>query len=246
MSQHVYENQFFDYIDGGAMAAAGAFSTLLKAEIDISSVLDIGCGRGAWLKIWKDGGVADVRGVDGDYVDTETLLIPKEQFTGHDLTKPVSFDRRFDIATSFEVAEHLPFEASDAIVDTLTQHADIVAFSAAVRGQGGEYHINEQPIDFWKSKFEDRGYAAYDFIRPHLHQNKSVERWYRFNALIYANEAGQSRLSQAVRETHVPKGQSVRFYGDLMWRLRLAVVPILPVSTATRIAQVKSKLIRSG
>lgn len=245
MNQYSYSPQFYSYINGGALRSAQRFAALLLAEIPVNSVLDIGCGQGAWLRAWADAGIDDIVGIDGPYVDPEALLIDRGHFVGHDLSKDISLDRHFDLATSIEVAEHLPASASGTIVDLLTSHADIVLFSAAVPGQGGENHINEQPLEYWQKLFADRGFSAYDFFRPRLKHDKNIERWYRFNAILYANEAGQQRLTEAVKATRVPSGTKPAFYGDLIWRLRIGLGRLLPVHLSTSLAVFKSRLIHS-
>ena len=240
---HVYNNTFFDYIDAGAQSSAQAFAGLLMDWLQPQSVLDLGCGRGVWLGEWQAAGVGEVLGVDGDYVDRTQLAIPADSFRAADLTQPLTFDRRFDLAQSLEVGEHLPTEASDALVDSLCAGSDRVLFSAAVPGQGGEFHVNEQPLSFWQEKFGERGYRAYDCIRPQLKDNTDVEPWYRYNAILYVNDEGTKSLPDAVLKHAVPKGDKVQNAGDLGWRLRRAVVRHLPQRTVTQIAQTRAAVI---
>ena len=111
---------------------------------ECSSVLDVGCGVGSWLSAWRDAGVGDVMGLDGDYVQGLELVVPTECFSICDLTVPVDLGRRYDLVESVEVAEHLPIESADAFVASLTRHSDAVLFSAALPGQSGKGHLNEQ------------------------------------------------------------------------------------------------------
>jgi SAM-dependent methyltransferase len=240
---HVYNDTFFDYIDHGARSSARAFAGLLTDWLAPSSVLDLGCGRGVWLDQWQRAGVRTVLGVDGDYVDRTQLAIDAESFQAGDLTKPLGLGRRFDLAQSLEVGEHLPTSASDALVDSLTQASDRVLFSAAVVGQGGEFHINEQPLSFWQHKFELRGYRAYDCLRPQLKNNRDVEPWYRYNAVLYVNDAGRAGLPRAVLDHAVAEGTELRNAGHLMWRLRRSIVSGLPLGTVTRIAQLRAAVL---
>ena len=39
-------------------------------------------------------------------------------------------------------------------------------FSAAVPGQGGENHVNEQPLAYWRAIFREHGYSAVDYSAP--------------------------------------------------------------------------------
>lgn len=187
--------------------------------------------------------MADVLAVDGDYVNVDQLAVPRGNFMAADLTAPVCTDRRFDLAQSLEVGEHLPTSASETLVDSLTRASDRVLFSAAVNGQGGEFHVNEQPLAFWQGLFAARGYTAYDCVRPHLSKNREIEPWYRYNTVLYVNEAGRAGLPAAVTDHAVGAGVPVQNGGDAMWRLRRNVVSLLPQGTVTRIAQARAGII---
>lgn len=66
--------------------------------------------------------------------------------------------RTFDVAISMEVAEHLPKRYADRLVGLLAALAPTVVFSGATPGQGGMDHVNEQPHEYWITKFEARGF----------------------------------------------------------------------------------------
>jgi 2-polyprenyl-3-methyl-5-hydroxy-6-metoxy-1,4-benzoquinol methylase len=84
---------------------------MIIAAVQPNTVIDVGCGVGTWLAVLAENGVADVWGIDGDYVDRALLEIPEERFLPHDLTKPVRLERRFDLVLCLEVAEHLPADS---------------------------------------------------------------------------------------------------------------------------------------
>lgn len=240
MAEHVYSGGFYDYIDAGSRASARTVARLLLGELQVGSLLDVGAGHGAWAAEWMAAGVPDVLAVDGDYVARDRLAIPGERFRAHDLSQPLDLGRRFDLVQSLEVAEHLPGNKAETFVDSLTRHGDVVLFSAAVPHQGGEHHVNEQPLGYWRAKFAARGYAAYDWLRPRIAADGEVMPWYRFNSLLYANKAGASRLSDAVRATKVPEGASVEVSGDLRWRTRRALVRLIPPALVKPIAMAKA------
>ena len=240
---HVYNDTFFDYIDQGARRSAQVVTRLVFDWLKPHSVLDLGCGRGVWLDEWQRTGARAVLGVDGDYVDIAQLAIDPGDFHVGDLTRPLGLDRRFDLAQSLEVGEHLPLEAADALVDSLTAASDRVLFSAAVPGQGGEFHINEQPLSFWQRKFEARGFRAYDCLRPRLNGNRAVEPWYRYNTVLYVNSDQAAGLPDAVLAQALPPGAEVRNAGDMLWRLRRGLVAHLPRKTATQIAQLRATML---
>ncbi|RED18015.1 methyltransferase domain-containing protein [Pontivivens insulae] len=242
---HVYSDQFFDYIDQGSRRSAGRFVVLLHPFVQPRSVVDLGSGRGIWLQQWLEAGVEDVLAVDGDYVDRENLAIPTESFRAADLTQPIEFERKFDLAQSLEVAEHLPASAADFFLDNLTRASNRILFSAAVPGQGGEFHVNERPLAYWQNQFLQRGYVAFDCIRPRVFDFHDVAPWYRYNSVLYLNEAGRAGLSNDILDYEVPAGVELAEGGNLRWRLRRAVVNRMPRRMVTQIAQVKSRIVAS-
>lgn len=237
---HIYNDTFFDYINQSARASAKPMIALLFPKLAPQSVIDLGSGRGVWLDEWQKAGASDVLAVDGDYVNRDQLAVSLEDFLAADLTQPVETGRRFDLAQSLEVGEHLPTGASETLVDSLTNASDRVLFSAAVTGQGGEFHVNEQPLSFWQDLFAARGYVAFDCVRPDLKNNSDIAPWYRFNAILYVNAAGREGLPQHILDTEIVAGQPVRNAGNLGWRLRLATVKLLPRPAVTFIAQARA------
>lgn len=246
MAGHVYNADFYDYISQGSRASAETVAPLLLGEMAISSLLDVGAGNGSWAAAWLAHGVADVLAVDGDYVDTAQLAIARNCFRSHDLTQPLDLGRRFDLVQSLEVAEHIDAARADTFVETLTRHGDIILFSAAVPHQGGEFHVNEQPPEYWRRKFARAGYACFDWLRGELAGKTEVKPWYRFNTLIYANAAGEARLSERVRATRVGDGTPVPLRGDLAWHARRAAVALIPDKGIHLIARAKAAIEARG
>lgn len=152
------------------------------------SIIDIGCGNGSWLAAAKILHVKEVLGVDGIKVDNNDLLLEEKEFLKHDLTKPLQLDKKFDLAISLEVAEHLPESASNTFVETICNHSDVVLFSAAIPNQGGQFHINEQWPEYWHQKFIAHGFFAYDILRQEFWDHKNVLWWYSQNMIIYAKK----------------------------------------------------------
>jgi len=181
-----YTESFYDGHGDGSYNSAKVILPIINEVFKPQSVLDVGCGVGAWLKVWKeDLGVKEIQGVEGPYVTAEMLMIPKENVIFQDLKLPLELHKKFDLVMSLEVAEHLPESQAKKFIQTLTEHGDIVLFSAAIEGQEGTYHINEQMPEYWCQLFEERGYVPVDYIRPKIWGADRVEWWYQQNLLIY-------------------------------------------------------------
>lgn len=153
------------------------------------SVIDVGCGLGTWLAVFEEAGVTDVLGVDGDYVPRSELSISQEKFVAADLTRPFGLSRKFDLVVSLEVAEHLPERAADTFVHTLVSLGDTILFSAAIPGQDGQNHLNEQWPEYWQEKFSAHGYRFYDVVREKIWNNDKVDVWYRQNIFLISTRS---------------------------------------------------------
>lgn len=168
--------------------AAKVVVPILLKLFPARSVLDVGCGLGTWLAVFRDKGVMDVVGLDGANVDASMLCIPSQNFTVSDLRSPFDLQRKFDLVLCLEVAEHLPESCAGDLVASLCRHSDRIIFSAAIPGQGGQHHLNEKWPDYWRSLFEKEGYAIWDAIRPAIWDNPEVDVWYRQNMFLYVRK----------------------------------------------------------
>jgi SAM-dependent methyltransferase len=206
-SETLYSAAFFDAQSASSLQSARvALGLLFDAGLALpSSVLDVGCGVGPWLRAVGEIGVVDRLGVDGDYVDRSALLVPPDLFIPVDLATQNVSDivkrqrrARFDWVMCLEVAEHLPFDRSSGFVEELCELGDVVLFSAAIPYQHGTGHINEQWPEFWATLFRANGYACFDLLRSRLWARDDVEWWYAQNLLVFARRDSEAaaRLSR--------------------------------------------------
>ena len=197
-----YDEKFFAGHAANFHRSATAVVPLIIEMFGPTSVIDVGCGIGIWLRAFADLGVTQLLGVDGPHVEPASLRIPAEQFRAHDLRLPLPDLGQFDLAMSLEVAEHLPADVAAAFVADLTRLAPIVVFSAAIPGQGGTEHINEQWPEYWQALFEKRGYVQLDPLRPLIWHDERVDWWYRQNLFVYVAE---DFLKESVSMKHLPR-----------------------------------------
>lgn len=168
-------------------SANAVLSTILERLPTIRSAVDVGCGVGTWLSVLRAQGISDVMGIDGSWVDSNLLEIPQDCFQQLELDKEdIRISKRYDLAISLEVGEHLPPERAEHFVRSLTQLSDCVLFSAAIPFQQGTGHVNEQWPSYWIRLFSEQGYNAYDFIRPAIWNDEKIPFWYRQNILVFA------------------------------------------------------------
>ncbi len=247
MTAQRYGDDFMRYAAGSSHYAATVVSSKLAALLPIASVLDVGCATGTWLAAWQARGVTDVAGVDGDYVDRSALRIPRESFKALDVSKSFDLGQRFDLVQSLEVAEHVPRSAADDFVASLARHARrYVLFSAAPPGQGGEFHINEQPYDYWRTRFSRLGFRALDAVRPMVAGDSRVSFWYRYNTLLYVRDELVQELPSSLAGCVLDPDQPVPDVSPLAFRARKAIVRCLPAALQEQLARAKARFLPSG
>ncbi|EET47777.1 methyltransferase domain-containing protein [Thalassobium sp. R2A62] len=164
---------------------------ILWNYVQPKSVIDLGCGLGFFLKACEAKG-ASVHGVDGDWVEPLKPEIDKDNYTIHDLNTPFSADKRYDMASSIEVAEHLIPERSEAFVAELCALSDVVLFSAGIPGQGGSGHINLRWQDAWARMFAEHGYNTYDPVRRKMAGHNDAFYWFTQNTLLFAKDGAKT------------------------------------------------------
>ena len=184
-----YSEAFYRSLDATAEASACRIWPMLIELCPVVSVVDVGCGDGGWLAAARNHGISDVLGLEGPWIGEALLKIPAQQFRRVRLDQPFAVGRRFDLALSLEVAEHLPAERAADFVAELTALAPMILFSAAIPGQGGAHHLNEQWPSYWARLFAERGYRALDVLRHRLWDDPMIAFWYKQNLLLFASDA---------------------------------------------------------
>jgi len=199
-----YTYAFYEGKREGARRSAREILPVVLAWIRPRSIVDVGCGTGAWLSVCRELGIEDYVGIDGEHVQEATLEIDRDRFRSFDLTKPLRLGREFDLVMSLEVAEHLPRASAPAFVDFLSSLGPVILFSAAVPLQGGANHLNEQWPEYWARLFSARGYVVIDCLRERVWANPNVEPWYAQNIFVYVRHSHLARfpvLETAFRRT---------------------------------------------
>jgi SAM-dependent methyltransferase len=151
-----------------SLLPADLLSRVLE-RLEPASVLDVGCGTGKSLDFFLARRL-DAYGIEGSGLAISRAANP-ERILHANLERPIDMGRKFDLVWSFEVAEHIHGRYADNLVRTLARHSDTVIISAAVPGQGGEGHLNEQPPEYWIERFAREDFDQDQSLTAYLRQS---------------------------------------------------------------------------
>ena len=196
-----YDNEFYQ---AQQLKSYNSALVVLGHVFDVfcpKKIVDFGCGVGAWLKaaaeIHSKKGMDDCEyvGLDGDWGEKKNMIPDCVDFRGIDLENISPLDKKYDMAISVEVAEHLPESCARKFVSTICNSADVILFGAAIPGQGGVNHINEQYQSYWMSLFCEKGFKCIDLIRPAYFDDERIGVAYRQNLLLYVKEGSPGSVA---------------------------------------------------
>ena len=219
-------------------------SEVLKILPPINSAVDFGCGLGIWLAVLEKLGVKDIKGYDGSWVDKEKLEIPRACFTVADLSEAVPVEKKYDLAISIEVAEHLPEKSAKIFIETLTSASDMVLFSAAIPLQGGINHLNEQWQDYWYNLFGESGYTGLD-IRSLIWDDSRIGIAQRQNIMLYVKN-GKAGSINICGNNAIGNGKYINFVHPELYLKRSAWIMPLSELYGITIKRTLKKLFNYG
>lgn len=214
-----YPPDFYARLSEGCLQAAHAILPILWKSGSFLSVVDVGCGTGAWLHVAQKLGAQTIVGVEGSEIPADLLLVSPESLVIAEMEEPLSLKGRFDLCLCLEVAEHLSEARASSFVRELTSLADVILFSAAIPFQGGVNHINEQWPEYWAHLFAAAGFDVWAGLRPNIWRNVSIPWWYRQNLMLFAkNSIWKARFPDIVPDD--PANLSVIHPECYLWRSR--------------------------
>ena len=159
----------------------------LTQLFDVESVLDIGSANGFVIDALLTQG-KDVRGIE---LSTDVLPYLSDDSKARTIIGDATRMGRigeFDLVTCIEVAEHIPPERSEALMDFIVSNTNRwLYFTAATPFQGGVGHINCRPHFFWLNGFRKRGMELdYGRTARLIEQIKGMKPciWLPLNGLI--------------------------------------------------------------
>ncbi|CAD7976867.1 unnamed protein product [Amoebophrya sp. A25] len=132
---------------------------LLKAELDVESVLDVGSGRGEAMKVFaSELHIPSVAGIEGDPTNVLSSVMKTNQL--HDFWKgPYVPGTVFDLCWSCWVLEHIDEPILHNILNTF-KSCRYLGIGVAIN-QGGDHHVTMHPWkQWWEILFRDFGFEV--------------------------------------------------------------------------------------
>ncbi|MDR3063776.1 MAG: class I SAM-dependent methyltransferase [Methanobrevibacter sp.] len=223
-SKTFYESQSIESVKNA--------ENILPLVIDIinpKSVLDVGCGVGAWLSVFKKLGIENIKGIDGEWVLEDQLLIHKDEFIRDNLENPSEIKKEYDLVVSLEVAEHLSQEHGQNFIKFLTSCSKVVLFSAAIPNQGGTNHINENWPSYWINIFKKCDFVPVDCIRNNIWQNENIAPVYKQNIFLFVEKSiyhNFKHLNSNLPANLVHPETYILTTNNIYWKLRKKLAEI--------------------
>lgn len=240
-----YDAGFFEANSGSTIQSAREIIPLILKLYTPSSIVDVGCGSGGWLRVFADYGIQNYVGVDGPYANGPWLEIPVTHFVAADIPSGLGSLGAFDLAVCLEVVEHLPRSAGIRLVDELSRLAPIVLFSAGNPVQPGVNHINGRWPRFWSREFSRHGFLTYDFIRESVWDNRRVSFWYAQNILLFVKREYVGSCPGLGNLIPTSPDEVRSLIHPRMFTYGLRLLRNMPASTIHKIGSLASTILRS-
>ena len=145
-----------------------------------SSVVDFGCGIGAYVNFFLDKGIA-AEGYDGNPLTPELSHGLGKVL---DLSEPFQLEQTYDWVVSLEVGEHLPQQYETIFIENLIRHSrNGIILSWAIKNQGGTGHFNEQNNDYIKAIL--KSYGLENDVEAEQKLRNTSGTWFKHSLMVF-------------------------------------------------------------
>lgn len=156
-------------------------NALLEFLEEVDTIVDFGCGNADYTRRFLAAG-KQVDAFDGN---PNTPQMTKGLAKVLDLSQDFDLGKKYECVLSLEVGEHIPPAREQIFLNNLDKHsAQCIIVSWALPGQGGDGHFNEQPNDYIKKQFTDRGYKNWEEAEQYL-RNSATLWWFKKTIMVF-------------------------------------------------------------
>ncbi len=157
-----------------------------------TSVLDVGCGPGAYLKYFASYGAKRITGVDT--CDRRARFLEPDEYVQADLGEPLDLAETFDLVICVDAVRDIPAESERPFVSAITRHArERIVFSGAGPGPGAG-QTECRPVSHWLDLFAAAGWypCLFDSLAV---QSLSTFPWFRRDLVVLTRDGADAALA---------------------------------------------------
>jgi hypothetical protein len=189
-----YTHEFYADVASRADITSQIVAEAVSKFLTIQTLTDVGCGSGIWTKnfLLKNNAInkaftIDLPGTDREYLDSQSRDVYKVVNIDKDLTMDPSLPSGVvDLVICVEVLEHIQELSARELISEFGKKTKFLVFSAAIPGQGGTHHINEQKYSYWYKHLRKAGFIPLDIFRDLL-KISEVPSYYKNNLIFCIN-----------------------------------------------------------
>lgn len=152
-------------------------------ENKISNFVDFGCGMGDYVKYIKSNSNIICEAYDGN---PNTNILTEGIGKTLDLSKTFNLKNKFECVMSLEVGEHIPNQYEQTFINNITSHSNnLLIISWAIKGQGGDGHVNCQNNDYIIKEIEKKGFSFDKKSSELFRNNVSNAIWFKNTIMVF-------------------------------------------------------------
>ena len=100
-------------------------------------------------------------GIEGNPACFPYIQCPKDKMMILNLAEPIQLDRKFDVLTTLEVAEHIEEQFVDTFIQNICKLSDVLVISICDYGPTTKIHPTVKSHSWWIPKFNTLGFERH-------------------------------------------------------------------------------------
>ena len=166
-------------------SAANVVPWFLERLGPIDSVVDFGCGSGAWLLLFKQLAGAKIKGFDKTKFGSQFFCLEANEFYQTDISDGSLPKSKYSIALCLDVVPLLDENRLKNFFENLTNSSDVILFSSANPSRNGVFFSNAKWQSYWINIFATYGYVASTIFRDEFWSDARVDWRYVQDGFVF-------------------------------------------------------------